>query len=279
MSLPVALKTNALVPESPTRLPDGPLAPAPWILNVLVVPGHRRMRVKPVPVKLIVLPLRPSAALNWTDVSLMVKTSVLPEPDSPLIVTVPPVPANASVPPPRNRYPTGLPLRADAQAGVAAVGGHDDTGCRRREEDEVIGSDDVRVAQPGAEVDVADRPLEPVPPGLPALVGPGAAAPPVERGVELPDGLVVLHADGVAREAVVGGGQRRRCRSRPSRPGCRSSPRDRAVGDRGGAAVLDRDAGAKAGDGDGAGRERPAVDVDGGRGAGAVDGQAGDRDS
>ena len=71
------------------------------------------------------MPVRPSAALNWTDVSLMVKTSVLPGPDSPLIVTVPPVPANASVSPPVI-VPTGLPPRVTPRLVFAAVRGHDE---------------------------------------------------------------------------------------------------------------------------------------------------------
>ena len=79
MSFPVALKTNAFVPESPTRLPDGPLAPAPWILNVLVVPWASTLRVDAGADEIDrACRSRPSAALNWTDVSLMVKTSVLP---------------------------------------------------------------------------------------------------------------------------------------------------------------------------------------------------------
>src|SRR5208337_1056694 len=109
MSFEEPLKTNAFVPELPTRLPDGPLAPAPWTLNVLVVPWASTYRVMPVPGKLIVVPSKASAALNWTDVSLMENTSVLAEPDSPLMVTVPPVPAKESVSvPPPGIDPTGL---------------------------------------------------------------------------------------------------------------------------------------------------------------------------
>src|SRR5262245_51014303 len=70
------------------------------MLNVLVVPWATTFRVKPVPRKLIVLPFRPSAALNWIDARPTLNTSVLPAPDSPKTVTVPPVPANPSVAPP-----------------------------------------------------------------------------------------------------------------------------------------------------------------------------------
>ena len=121
MSFEEPLKTNEFVPEPPTRLPEGPLAPAPWILKVLVVPWASTYRVMLVPRKLIVVPLRPSAALNWTDVSLIVNTSVLPCPDSPLMVTVAPVPANESVPPP-GIVPTGLSPRLTSRPVLPPLG-------------------------------------------------------------------------------------------------------------------------------------------------------------
>ena len=71
--------------------------------------------------KLIVVPSSPSAALNWTDVSLMLKTSVLPGPVSPLMVTVPPLPVNASVSPP-GIVPTGLPPRVTLRLVLPLLG-------------------------------------------------------------------------------------------------------------------------------------------------------------
>ena len=81
------------------------------MLKVLVAPWASTFRVRPVPGKLIVLPIRPSAAPNWTEVRPTAKTSVLPGPDSPSIVIVPPVPAKASVSPP-GIDPTEVPPRA-----------------------------------------------------------------------------------------------------------------------------------------------------------------------
>ncbi len=121
MSFDEPLKTNALVPESPTKLPDGPLAPEPRILNVLAVPWASTLRVMAVPTKLIVEPDRPSAAANCTDVLLMLKTSALPGPVSPLIVTVPPLPVNWSVPP-LGTDPTGLPLRVTCKLVLPLFG-------------------------------------------------------------------------------------------------------------------------------------------------------------
>ena len=150
------------------------------------------------------------------------KTSVLPGPDSPLMVTVPPVPANASVPPPVID-PTDVAAQADAQAGVAAVRGDDVLIAGRAEEDEVIGGDDVRVTQPGAEIDVADSASRRCRRGCPSWSG-RCCCPtsPTWRSTG-PLGLVVLHAHGVAREAVVVGRQGRGVARARAHERCRSS--------------------------------------------------------
>src|SRR5262249_39732660 len=91
------------------------------MLKVLVVPWATMFRVKPLPRKLIVLPFRPSAALNWTDLLLTLNMSVLLAPDSPLTVIVPPVPANRSVPPP-GIDPTGVPPRVTPRRVLPPAG-------------------------------------------------------------------------------------------------------------------------------------------------------------
>ena len=104
--------------------------------------------------------------------------------------------------------------------------------------------------------------FEPVPPGLPALVGPVLLPHQSDRGGEQPGGLVVLHADGVAREAVVVGRQGRGVVRSRADQNAGGRVADRAVGDGGGTTVLDRNADVVAGDGDAAGREVATVDVD-----------------
>ena len=116
-------------PESPTSAPDGPLPPAPVDIEVVgrALP-HATLRVMPVPMKLIVVPLRPSRALNWTDVCFTMKSSSM-EPVSPLMLMFPPLPANPSVSPPGmvpRRGADGHPVddhakdRGDVQRGIAA---------------------------------------------------------------------------------------------------------------------------------------------------------------
>ena len=239
MSLDEPLKTNAFVPVSPKQ--GSGWSAGAGALDVervgrslrIDVAGDGRAREVD---RGAAGGHRPSR--TGPSVSLMVKTSVLPGPDSPLMVTVPPLPVNASVPPPAIK-PDRTAAQGDTQAGVVAVRAHGVLLAGGGEEDEVIGGDDVGVAQPGAEVDVADG-LCAGAAGIARAGRAGAASPPVGGSGDRAVRLVVLHAHSVPAKLSFVAGERRgvACTRADHDAGGRA---DRAVGDRHAAAVLDGD--------------------------------------
>ena len=117
----------------------------------------------PVPMKLIVVPLRSESQLtNSTDVSLTAKivaagARLAVDGDGPAVAGEPERVAardGRQGDPVRRNDSRGI-ARGDVQTGVATQGAHDVVVAGRGAEDEVIVGIEVRVAQPGAEIDAA----------------------------------------------------------------------------------------------------------------------------
>ncbi len=164
------------------------------------------------------------------------------------MVTVPPLPVNGACHR-RLIVPTGIPHSRLTPRFVSPLFGV--TAYRLaggREENEVIGRDDVGIAQPGAEATLPTL-WRRYPLGLSALVGPVAAPPPVEAVASCPPDWLFCTP----------GCHRRSCRcwqSRSSFVQARAHQNacgratDCAVSNRDGTRILDRDADLVAGDGE-----------------------------